>query len=370
MAFWDKLKGELIDIIEWLDSTNDTMVYRFDRYNNEIKNGAKLIVRESQVAVFVNEGQFADTYQAGTHTLSTENMPILTTLKGWKYGFNSPFKAEVYFVSMRNFTDRKWGTKNPIMMRDADFGVVRVRAFGSYAIKIVDPTLFIKEIVGTDGNFTTDEVTDQLRNFVVSKFTDALGKSQIPVLDLAARYTELSYKIKDQIVLDFNAYGLELTSLLIENISLPPEVEQMMDKRTSMGILGNMDQYTKFQTANALEEMAKNPSGGGLSDGLGIGVGIGIANQFVNNQQNNQQQNVQQQNNIPPPPPAPVAFFVAVNGQQTGPFDLNTLSQMLKQGQFQRNTYVWKAGMANWAEAAQVPELASVFANVPPPPPM
>src|ERR1043165_6593739 len=190
MGLFDKLKGEFVDIIEWTDSSNDTMVWRFPRYQNEIKMGAKLTVRESQVAVFVNEGQMADEYKPGRYKLETQNLPILTTLKGWKYGFNSPFKAEVYFVNTKNFTDQKWGTKNPIMLRDAEFGPIRLRAFGSFALKITDAAKFIKEIAGTQAHFTTEEVVEQLRNLIVTRFTDAIGESKIPALDLAANYDE------------------------------------------------------------------------------------------------------------------------------------------------------------------------------------
>ncbi len=183
MGIWNKITGQFIDIIEWLDNTQDTMVYRFERQDNEIKNGAQLIVRESQVAVFVNEGQIADIFQAGTYTLTTQNLPILSTLKGWKYGFNSPFKAEVYFVSAKNFVDRKWGTKNPIMVRDPEFGPIRLRAFGSYTIRVTDAAKFLKEVVGTNAEFTTDQITDQLRNLVVTRFTDIIGEMILMSMD-------------------------------------------------------------------------------------------------------------------------------------------------------------------------------------------
>ncbi len=365
MGLFDKIKGEFIDIIEYLDATNNTMIYRFDRYGNEIKNGAKLVVRESQVAVFVNEGQIADVFNPGTYSLETKNLPILTTLKGWKYGFNSPFKAEVYFVNTKNFTDLKWGTKNPITMRDADFGIVRIRAFGSYCIKIMNPVKFIKEIAGTDGKFTTDEVYEQLKNIIVTRFTDLLGESKIPVLDLASNYNEFSEFISKKIAFEFDEYGLEITKFLIENISLPPAVEEAIDKRSSMGAVGNLDNYMKYQTANSIEEAAKNP-GGNAGTGIGMGMGFGMANQMMNNmnQQNNQQNNQQG-----PPPPPMLQFFVAVNGAQTGPFTVQQLITMAQQGQFNGESLVWKQGMAAWSPASQVPDLAPVFNSVPPPPP-
>lgn len=365
MGLFDKIKGEFIDIIEWTDDSNDTLVYRFERYGNEIKNGAKLTVRESQAAVFINEGKLADVFLPGMHELSTENLPILSTLKGWAYGFNSPFKAEVYFVNTKRFTDLKWGTQNPIMLRDAEFGPIRLRAFGSYSIRVTDPSLFLKEVVGTDGDFTTDEVVGQLRNIVVSRFTDALGESKIPVLDLAANYDELGKFMEDKIGSEFGEYGLELVKLLVENISLPPAVEEALDKRSSMGILGNLNQYTQFQAANAMEAAAENP-GGTAAGGIGMGMGFAMANQ-MGQSMGNQQQNQGAPAGGPPPVPPSLQFFVAVNGQQTGPFDLSVLSQKAGSGELTRETLVWKNGMAAWTAAGSVEELKSIFGQVPPP---
>src|SRR4051812_14895932 len=280
MGIWDKLRGELIDIVEWIDDTRDTMVYRFARYDNEIKYGAKLVVRESQVAAFVNEGRLADVYHPGTYTLETQNMPILSTLRGWKYGFSSPFKAEVYFVSTRAFTGRKWGTKNPIMLRDAEFGPVRLRAFGTYGIKVSDPATFLKQFVGTDGRFTVDELGDQLRDMVVARFTDILGESKIPALDLAANQDELGKFVSDRMKADFSPFGLEIVALVVENISLPPEVEAAMDKRTSMGVIGNLNAYTQFQTANSIPDAAK-ASGGLAGSAAGLVMGVNMANQVA-----------------------------------------------------------------------------------------
>jgi len=367
MGLFDKLKGELVDIIEWLDDSSDTMVYRFERYGNEIKNGAKLTVRESQVAVFINEGKLADVFQPGMYELTTENLPILSTLKGWVHGFNSPFKAEVYFVNTKRFTDLKWGTPNPIMLRDAEFGPIRLRAFGSYSIRVTDAGTFMKEVVGTDGDFTKDEVVEQLRNIVVSRFTDALGESKIPALDLAANYDELGKFMEEKIGGEFGEYGLQLVKLLVENISLPPAVEEALDKRSSMGILGNLNQYSQFQAANAMEAAANNPNGT-ASGGIGMGMGFAMANQMGQQMSNNQQQ----QNQAPPaggPPPIPqaVSFFIAVNGQQTGPFDMNTLKQKALSGELTRESMVWKNGMAAWSAAGSVAELSSVFGQVPPP---
>ena len=363
MALWDRIKNELIDIIEWTDDSTNTMVWRFPRHQNEIKNGAQLTVRESQVAVFVNEGAIADVFQPGRVKLETQNMPILTTIKGWKYGFNSPFKAEVYFVNTKNFTDNKWGTKNPIMIRDAEFGPIRLRAFGTYAIKVVDAGKFIKEIAGTQAHFTTEEVTEQLRNLIVTRFTDAIGESKIPILDMAANYDELSKFISGKINPEFGEYGLEVTKFLVENVSVPPEVEAALDKRSSMGILGNLNQYAQFQAANAMEQAAKNP-GSDASSGMGMGMGFAMAQQM--GQMFSQQNQQQQHNNSNVPPPLP-GYFIAINGQQQGPFNQQTLQQMVQQGSFNRDMLVWKPGMQAWTKAADVVELNTLFGSMPPP---
>jgi membrane protease subunit (stomatin/prohibitin family) len=364
MAIWDKITGEFIDIIEWLDDSADTMVHRFERHGNEIKYGAQLTVRESQVAVFINEGKLADIYQPGMYTLTTQNMPILSTLKGWKYGFESPFKAEVYFVNTRRFTNQKWGTKNPIMLRDAEFGPLRLRMFGTYTVRVVDAGKFVKEIVGTDGSFTTEEVTEQLRNIIVSRFSDLVAESKIPALDLASNYDEIGKFATDKLHDDFEAYGLDVTTLLVENISLPPEVEAALDKRTSMGIVGNLQQYTQFQAANAMEAAAKNP-GGEASGGIGLGMGFAMANQMVNSF--GQQAAPQGTPGGPPPIPGQTTYFVAVSGQQTGPFAPAVLQQQAQQGTLTAESLVWAQGMASWVSAGQVPELAAIFQQGPPP---
>jgi len=375
MGLFDSIRGEFIDIIEWTDSSNDTMVWRFPRHDNEIKNNAKLTVRESQVAVFVNEGKLADVFQPGMYNLNTQNLPILSTLKGWKYGFNSPFKAEVYFINTKQFTNLKWGTKNPIMLRDAEFGPLRIRCFGTYAMRVSDAVKFIKEVAGTDGHFTTEEITEQLRNIVVTRGTDAIAQSKIPVLDMASNYDELSKFVHEKIKSEFDEYGIDLTKLLVENISLPPEVEQMLDKRSSMGIVGNLGAYSQFQAANAMEQAAQNPNSGGLAGaGLGMGMGMSMGNQmgnmFQGNQFNPQTGMTGGQNTPPPPPPPPmIQYFTAINGQQQGPFSDAQMTQMAQAGQLKKETLVWSQGMAGWMPAGQVPALANVFGAVPPPPP-
>ncbi len=358
MSLWDKVKGEFIDIIQWTDDGTDTLVYRFERYGNQIKNGAQLTVREGQAAVFVNEGKIADVFGPGMYTLTTENMPILSTLKGWKYGFNSPFVAEVYFVKTTRITDLKWGTMNPIMMRDQDFGIVRVRAFGTYVIQVKDPGLFIQKSVGTDGNFTADEITGQIRNIIVSRFADVIGSAKIPVLDLAGKYQEMGGFLTQNISPSIEEYGLELVTMLIENISLPPEVEAAIDKRSSMGAVGDLNNYMKFQAANSLE----NP--GGTSEAFSAGIGFSMAGQMA---QQMGQQNQAQPSAAPPPIPAAAQYHVAVNGQQMGPFGMDQLQSQVTSGELTGQSLVWKNGMAAWTPASQVPELQPLFANVPPP---
>jgi membrane protease subunit (stomatin/prohibitin family) len=369
MAIWDKLRGELIDIIEWIDDTRDTMVWRFPRHENEIKNGAKLIVRESQMAAFINEGALADLFQfPGTFTLTTKNLPILATLQGWKYGFESPFKAEVYFVSTRVFTDQKWGTKNPIMLRDPEFGPVRLRAFGTFAIRVSDAATFLKQIVGTDGRFRVDEINGQLRDMVVARFADVLAESKIAALDLAANYDELGKFLTQRINPDFLPFGLEIVALMVENISFPPEVEAALDKRTSMGVIGDMSKYMQYQTGTAITDAAKNP-GGVAGMGAGMGAGIAMAQQMGNAMGAMNASSAQAGVGAPPPLPQNVAasYFVAVNGQQQGPFDLQSLRAKITAGEINRSTLVWKSGMPTWSALESVSELSSLTANVPPP---
>ena len=276
MGILDKIKGQLIDVIEWSDSSNKTMVHKYDMNGKEIMMGAQLTVRESQVAIFVNEGEIADIFEPGRYELQTSNMPILTALKSWKYGFNSPFKSDVYFVNTKQFLDMKWGTSNPVMMRDAEFGMIRLRAFGIYSFKVSDPKTFLKEVFGTAALFTVDGVEGQIKRTLVSGLSDAIAESKIPALDLAANYDELASFAMQSINPKLAALGLTLCSFVIENISLPEEVEKSMDKRTSMGVLGNLDQYAKYQAAEAMREAANNENGGGMA-GMGVGMGAGAA---------------------------------------------------------------------------------------------
>ena len=378
MGLFNKLRNEFIDIIEWTDNTSDTMIWRFPRYQSEIKNGAQLTVRESQIAVLVNEGKFADIYKPGRHVLNTENMPILTTLMGWKYGFNSPFKVDVYFVNTKQFLNIRWGTQNPIMMRDPEFGPIRMRAFGSYCFRVnEDPTKFILNVAGTDGNFTTESITEQLRNFVITKFTDHLAESKIAALDMAANLNEFSASLTEGLKDDFAEYGLELTKFLVENISLPEAVEQALDRRTSMGVIGNMNTYTQMQFADSLKDSAANGGGSPAGDAMGMGMGFAMAGQMANQMTANQQgmgmqqgTSMQQQGaGMPPPPPQAAVYHLSVNGQQQGPYPIHQLQQMAQNGQLTPDTYVWTNGMSGWEAAKNIPALASLFGTPPPPPP-
>ncbi len=366
MGIFDKIRAEFIDIVEWLDNTSDTIAYRFERYNNEIKMGAKLTVRPGQKAVFVNEGQIADTFEPGMYELTTQNLPLLSTLKGWKYGFNSPFKAEVYFFNTKVFTNLKWGTANPITLRDPELGPVRLRAFGSYSVRVSNPAVFLEELVSTDGLFQVEEVSDQLRNMIMTAFATALGTARIPVFDFASRYAEIGETIRNGMQADIQRFGIELTQLLIENVSLPPEVEAAMDKRASIGLLGNMQQYAQYQAANAIEASANNPNGGG-TPALDFGVGIAMGQQLTQAMQQPQAQPQAQYPAAAPisPPPMPVAqWFISCDGQNFGPF---APTQLVANG-LTPQSYVWRNGLAGWVTASEVPELAALFPAMPPPP--
>jgi membrane protease subunit (stomatin/prohibitin family) len=365
MGIFEKLKGELVDIVEWIDDTQHTLVWRFPRYHNQIKNGAQLIVRPGQVAVFVHRGQLADVFEPGHYTLNTDNLPILSTLQGWKYGFDSPFKAEVYFVSTRQITDLKWGTPNPIMLRDADFGPIRIRAFGTYTLKAVDAAALLKELVGTDGIFETDEIGELLRSVINTAFADLLGKSNVAALDLAARYREMSEDLRKLVVERIDdEYGLDVPQLFIVNISLPEAVEKALDTRTSMGVIGDMNRFQQYQMGQAMLSAAENPSGGGAAEGMGLGMGFAMANRMI------QSPGMAAPATGTMPPPLPqAAWHVAVSGQTQGPFTTQQLAEGIAAGRVTPATMVWSAGMAAWTAAAQVPQLTGLFGPPPPPPP-
>lgn len=289
MGIFDAIRGQFVDVIEWTDQGGNVMAHKYDMRGKEIMMGAQLTVRESQAAIFVNEGQIADVYLPGRYELSTQNMPVMTALQSWKFGFNSPFKADVYFVNTRQFLDRKWGTANPVMMRDPELGVIRVRAFGAYAFKVANPEVFLREVFGSAALTTTEGVEGQLKRSLVSGLSDAIAESHIPALDLAANYAELAELVKQAMTPKMTALGLQLTDFVIENISLPEEVEKTLDRRTSMGVMGDLHRYTQYQAAEALRDAAKNPSGGIASAGVGLGAGAAIGSAFAQAMQANQQ---------------------------------------------------------------------------------
>jgi len=363
MGLWDKVFGEFVDIIEWTDNSSDTMVYRFERHGNEIKYGAKLTVRESQIAVFVNEGEIADVLQPGMYELETRNLPVLSTLQHWDHGFSSPFKAEVYFFNTRQFTDLKWGTKNPIMMRDPEFDMVRLRTFGTYNVRITDPTTFIKEIMGTDGHFTVDEISDQLRDLITSRYATILGKLEVPVLDLASNYDTLGGYITEKIAPEFDQYGLELTKLLVENISLPPEVEKALDKRTSMGMAGDLDKYLKYGAAEAMQSGNSSTA----SSAIEMGIGLSMAQSMTEQQRG---QAAVTSSSTPPPLPHEQQWHVSINNQASGPFGYAELMELAKQGALTTSSLVWSSGMENWESAAEISYITDIIGksqSTPPP---
>jgi membrane protease subunit (stomatin/prohibitin family) len=386
-----KIRGEFVDIIEWTDDSRDTVVWRFPRYENEIKMGARLTVRASQAAVFVNEGQIADTYPPGMYTLQTQNMPLLSTLKGWKYGFDSPFKAEVYFVNTRQFTDMKWGTQNPVIVRDPEFGMVRLRAFGTYAMRVIDPAALLRELAGTDPQFRTEEVSEYLRQLIVGRLGGALANAHVPVLDMATQQDKIGAALAQALSAELAPMGIAIPTFIIENVSLPPEVEEAIDRRSQMGIVGDLNQYTQFQAAQAIDTAARNPGGAGEAMGIGLGMGLGqraagaafappaapgyppapASGYPAAAPAYPAAPGCPAGAPVPPPLPQPEQWFVGVAGAQQGPFDRAQLAQKVVTGELRADTLVWKGGMAAWTAARDVPEVAALLGSVPPPlPPM
>jgi len=363
----EKLSNEFIDIIEWLDYTPDTICYRFERYQNEIKNNAKLIVREGQTAVFINEGKMADVFAPGTYTLSTQNLPILATLQGWKYGFNSPFKAEVYFVNTHLFTDEKWGTKNPITLNDDRFGLIEIRAFGTYAYRIKDAGKFIVDIVGTDNNFTNFEINEHLKSLIATRFTDTVGEAKLPIELYAANTNELSETCKQVMQPDFLSVGISLEKFFIENVSMPEDLKKEIFEYSRIEKV-DLDKLTKFKTAKAIEAAAANEDGT-AGAGMGMGMGFAMAQQMgtMMNPQAGQQQMAQGQT-MPPPVPQTVQYFYAANGQQAGPVSFGELQTLFAGRTVNKDTLVWKAGLAEWVPLQQVDELKPFLGGSTPPP--
>jgi membrane protease subunit (stomatin/prohibitin family) len=365
---FDFLKGEFIDVIHWVDDTRDTMVWRFDRRDHAIKYGAKLTVREGQAAVFIHEGQLADVFSPGLYMLETNNLPILTTLQHWDHGFRSPFKSEIYFVNTTRFNDLKWGTKNPIMLRDPEFGPLRLRAFGTYSMRVADPGRFMTEIVGTDGEFTADEISFQIRNVILQEASRVLASSGIPVLDMAANTKDLGRIITTAIAPQVAEYGLVLPEFYIENISLPEAVEKVLDKRTGTGIAGDLGKYMQFNAAEAMGQPG-SAAGGAMGTGLGAGIGFEMARQAGPWGSAPAQAAPPAPPPAPPAPPSPPAepvWHLAENGATRGPLSGAQIAELASAGGMNAATLVWTAGQDGWKPAGET-ALAVLLRAVPPP---
>lgn len=371
MAIFEKLRAELIDIIEWVDDSQHSLVWRFPRYRNQIKNAAQLIVRPGQSAVFVHQGRVADVFAPGQYRLETKNLPILSTLMGWHHGFDSPFKAEIYFVSTRQLTDLKWGTANPVPLRDADFGPVRVRAFGSYTLRAIDPAKLLSELVGTDGVYEAEEISALLRSIISMSFADVVANSGISVLDLAQSYGSLSETLRREVVSRIDdEFGLEIPQLYIVNVSVPAEVERALDARASMKAIGDLAAYQAYQLGNAMPAAAANPAGGVAGAGVGLGMGLGMTNAMMGGAMGalaGMPMATGPARVVAPPSLAVVAWHIAENGAPVGPFTSAELAQAITAGRVTRDTMVWSAGMSDWLAASQVPSLRGSFAVAPPP---
>lgn len=359
MGIVEKLRGELVDIIEWVDDARDTLVWRFPRYHNQIKNGARLIVRPGQSAIFVEQGRIADVFQPGTYELTTRNLPLLGTLRGWKHGFDSPFKAEVYFVATRPITELKWGTPNPVILRDPALGPVRVRAFGSYTLRAAKPEALLSELVGTDGSFQAGEIDVLLRSIIATTFAEVIGATQIAVTDLASSYLSLSDQLRKRVEAQIDdEYGLEIPQLYIVNVSVPDTVEQALDARAGMEVVGDMDRYQRYQVGAATPLAAANPSGGVAGAGIGLGMGMTYAGAAVPRPAGTM---------VPPAPQTDAAWHVATAGRAAGPLTLDQVRQAIASGRVTASSHAWTVGMTNWVPITSVPALSVLF--LPPPPP-
>ena len=381
MGLIGKLKGELVDIIEWVDDSHSTLAWRFPRYNNEIKNGAQLIVREGQRAVFVYRGALADAFDPGPHELTTENLPILSTLQGWKHGFNSPFRSEVYFINTRPVTDLRWGTAQPVTVRDPDFGMVQVRANGLCVVKIADVETFLKQVIGTDSDVEADEISELLRRVITLAFSDMVLATGLGAIDLQGRQVELAGKLKDFVTerVD-NEFGLTVTDVTM-NISLPDEITQAMTAGVARGVeekgylqnLGPIDRYQQVKAADAMLAAAGNPGGSAMGEMMQAGMGMAMAGQMAGALQGAMAPAggaAAAATAAPPPLPGQVMFHVDMgNGQAGGPYNVQQIQAGVANGQVGPATLVWSQGMAGWAAANTVPALQALFAAPPPIPP-
>ncbi len=377
MGLWDTLKthagAQLLDVLEWTDDSPNTLVYRFPIFQKAIQDGGKLVVREGQAGVFIAEGKLSDVFGPGTYELSTRTKPIMAFFESIKYGLNMPYKGDVYFVSTKQITDQKWGTQNPIPIRDADLGVVRIRGFGNFSFRISDPAVFMRELVGTAGLFTTEEITGQLKRKLVSALADTIGESKIPLLDLVAHYMDFGDALRQRLNGWFQAnYGITLTDFVVENISVPPEVEKMMDKRSSMALAGDMNAYTQFQAANALEEAAKRPGGGGggtfMDAGLGLAMGNAMGNTLGRAQQAPAGTFAPQAGLTgggPPPLPGGAKFHYNGAGGQ-GEFDAQAIAGFVVANRGAQHL-VWQSGWPGWKPWSEAADISRLVPPAPPP---
>jgi membrane protease subunit (stomatin/prohibitin family) len=374
MGLIGKLRGELVDIIEWIDDSRSTLAWRFPRYNNEIKNGAQLIVREGQRAVFVYRGQLADTFDPGPHELTTENLPVLSTLAGWKHGFDSPFRSEVYFINTRPVTELRWGTPQPVTVRDPDFGMVQVRANGLCVVKIQDVSVFLREVIGTDGDVQAEEISELLRRVITLAFSDMVMATGQGAIELQGRQVELSEKLREFVSERVDdEFGLVVTGITM-NISLPEEITQAMTAGVARGVeekgyltnLGPIDRYQQVRAADAMVAAAGNPGGSTTGDFLQAGIGVAMAGQMAGQVQAAMAPSA---GAAPPPLPGGQVFHVDAGGRPGGPFDLGQLHAAVARGEVGPTTLVWAEGMAGWAPAATVAALAALFATPAPVPP-
>ncbi|MFF0490448.1 SPFH domain-containing protein [Nocardia sp. NPDC003482] len=370
MGLMDMIRGEFVDIIEWLDDTNTTLAWRFPRHENEIKNGAELIVREGQRAMFVYRGQLADQYEPGHYTLTSENMPLMSTLQGWKYGFDSPFRSEVYYINTRPVTDVRWGTPQPVTVRDPDFRMVQVRANGTSIVRVVDPAVFLRQVIGTESVVDTEQIVDLLRRNIALAFSDMVLASGLGAIDLQGRQVELSERLREFVAQRVQSFGLGVDAVTM-TISLPEEIQQAMTRGVARGVeaggflsnVGDLNRYQQAQAADAMLAAAENPNGGGafgaaLQAGMGVALGGQMAGSFTAPQPAPAA--------APPPLPTQAQFHIELNGQAAGPFSTDQLRQYATTGQLTPHTNVWTTGMPAWAAANTIPTLQSLFSTPPP----
>jgi len=383
----DMIRGEFVDIIEWLDDTNTTLAWRFPRYQNEIKNGAQLVVREGQRAMFVYRGQLADQFNPGHYTLTSENMPILGTLQGWKYGFNSPFRSEVYYVNTRPYPDLRWGTPQPVTVRDPDFRMVQVRANGTTVVRVTDPTVFLRQVLGTQSVVDMEQVTEMIRRNIALAFNDMVMGTGLGAIDLQGRQVELSDKLREFVAQRVQAFGLGIDAVTM-TISLPEEIQQAMTRGVARGVeesgflnnVGDLNRFEQARRADAMLAAAQNEGGGAAGSAIQAGLGVALGAQMAGAAQGGYAQPQQfaaappQAQAAPPPLPTQQQFHFDQGGQPAGPYPVNALRQFVSNGQLTRDTVVWTEGMPGWAPASTVPALQTLFSTPPPlpgtPPPL